>query len=587
MKNVRLIVLACLALISLISIIYPLFSPSEGVLVTSIGDNSACKDVITIGSVIKVIDDKTTLNVNEFREVTRDLGGFITLIINNNPRSCFIPENSTLDIAVRNTGPRGLRFGTDIGEGVFYTYKSKEDISTEDLQDILVIIESRIDKYKLINTDVKIVNNSIQIFTDSTEEEYINYLVERGILKAEFFHEIKIIDNVGELSFNDKTYEIITQEESILVNNSEYKINQYFELDGLDFQVKNITKNTTELSMVVFDEQDLSLPKTNINTRYSRITKQDNNYVFIINTELRDSASEDFEKATKGREITISPAGESFLKEPIIITIDDEPVISLPVSGINAGKKIEEFVIWGFRPSSEEAAKDMLRIISIIETKRMPVKLILTKTGLFESPSSDFFKNISLYVPLFVLLFTGSLFFIRYKKRITPVILLFVTILCELLIIIGTVNLSWLSLLVFLLGVSTSLIKAESYGWLYWLTIFLMLIMSIGASMNSWVINASFIFGILVFTMVSSCLTFIMMDKILTGKISFSQNEYKNSSQKITKNIAIVIGLAFILFFIGNAFKAFSLAIFVGSLTVITITKPIYYNMLSRSKKFT
>ena len=103
-KDFRLILLIVLIFVSLIVVIYPKFSQGTGVIVTSVEKDTPCKDVITVGSIITKITDKSINNRNDFIQFSKSLKGPITLIINDNPRSCIIPENSTLNVDVKNIG---------------------------------------------------------------------------------------------------------------------------------------------------------------------------------------------------------------------------------------------------------------------------------------------------------------------------------------------------------------------------------------------------------------------------------------------------------------------------------------------------
>jgi len=583
MKNARLIILVCLVLVSSVIIVYPWFLGTEGVIVTSVGDNSVCKDIITVGSTIREIAGKQVKNSNEFLEVTKDLKGTITLIINNNPRSCTISENSTLDVTVSGVKAEGLRLGIDIGGGLSYSYMPEKNVSEPTLQNILNVIDYRAKKYGLINTRAKIESNSIQIFTDSVEEEYVNYLVEKGVLEGKFVHKIKMVSNEGEFTFDDKTYDVIFKDnELITINDTDYTNNQYFTLYEMKFYVENVSSNMTELSMIVFDDKDLTPSESDLRTKYSRIMKQDNNYVFIINAQLLEEASKNFARVTKGQEISISPSGESFLRNPMIIAIDGIPLVDLPLRGVDAGKEVKELIIWGFRTTAEEATKDMLRLTSVIETKRLPTKLVLSEAGTFTSSSGEFFINLPLYTLLVVFVVTSFIFFLRYRKGGIMVLPLLLTTLSELLLILGTITSPWIVILIFLFGVPMALIKNEFHGWLSWLTIFLMLIMVIGVITNNWVLNVSSIIGIVVFVVLSSGLGFIIGDSVLYGEESYNQSEYKRSSRKIWYSTAVAMLVILLLFFVGGVFIGAAMTIFVGLLTSVTITKPIYYTIIGK-----
>jgi len=257
MKDYGPLVFVCLSLIVLFIFVYPLIFKTEGVIVTSVGTNSACKDVISVDSYITEITGIPVKNMNDFNKITKDLKGPITLIVDDNPRSCTIPENSSLDVKVRNVRIGGIKTSIEIGGGSYFVFKPKKEVSQNVLQNILSVIESRVKSYNLINTIISTENNSIYIVSGSQEDNYVELLTEKGILNGKIMESIDFTNERSEFTLNNSLYEVVLKSNnSISINGSVYKIDQNFILNDLSFKVENISGNTTMLSIQIFDDKD-------------------------------------------------------------------------------------------------------------------------------------------------------------------------------------------------------------------------------------------------------------------------------------------------------------------------------------------
>jgi len=429
-KDTRLYVFASLVLIASILSVYSYFVKTGGVIVASIDANSACKDIITTDSIITELTGIPIKNSNDFVRVTKNLKGPITMIISGNPRSCNIPENSSLSVIVSNIKSGGLKLSVEINGGTYFLFKPEDKVSQDALQSTLKTIKSRLKSYSLINTIVNVENDSITLVSGLDEEEYTSVLTERGVLECGMIHRLDFTNKKSEFTLNESTYEVLLKKDNLIsINGSEYKKNQALNLDGLNIRVENISSNTTILFVKIFSNGDLLIPKGGVSqTGSSRIIKQNVGYVFVLPVALSNEASKIFAKATAGQEITINSAtGEGFLKSPLTVLIDGKPFIELPVRSVDAGKTIEELILWGYKQTAEAASNDMLRLKSLVEFKELPVTLILKGSGAFRPTTENFYLKILLPGILIPILSISALFFVRYKKNgvvILPLILL-------------------------------------------------------------------------------------------------------------------------------------------------------------------
>jgi len=370
------------------------------------------------------------------------------------------------------------------------------------------------------------------------------------------------------------------------VNDSEYVLKQRFVLDNIEFQVRNISSNTTTFFVNLFNEEDLTVQEETRTGASKRIVKQDGGYVYVIPVSLSEKAGKNFAKATKGQEMTIDPStGESFLQNPLVFSIDEQLIVDLPISGSDVGKEVENLIIWEFKPRIEEATSDMTKIISILETKRLPTNLVLVKTGIFSPTLSDFLITLPLYTILITTVIASLIFFVRYRKRGVMVLpLLFMGFSC-IVLVFGVLSFQWFGLLIFLFGLSTVLISGEAREWVSWLSLFLMFIMVAGIVMSKWVLDVSSIIGLMAILIFSVCQGGIVGDRFLTGKKVYIQAEYKHSLHHMWVLTIIVTLVLTVLFFLGGSFRNFAMSMIIGVLTSTTITTPIYSSLIEKVSK--
>ena len=574
-KDARLISLIFLILIAAGILAFPYLSPSNGVKVISVSKDSPCKDIITQGSIITEVAGVPIKNSQDFVKATRNLRGSTTFIINYNPRSCMIPENSSLGVKVKDVKKEGIKLGVEVGGGVYYYFKPKNQ-SSQTLKQTLSKLESRIKEYDLMDTKVKLINGSFRILTTSSEEDKIWLLTEKGDLEGDLLIPIEFTKNEASFNFNGKVHKISLQDDSVSIEGSSYKEGESFELDGVKIRVQNISKNMTYLYAKVFDENDLTTLKTN-----RRIIKQTNGYVFVVYVTLSEKASENFQKATRGQEATISPSGESFLKTPLVLLIDDKTFLSLPVSESSAGKNVTQLALWGFRRKNEDATQDMIRLSSIIELKGLPTELILERSEEY-IPTSSYF----LTLPFYAILISSSgaivFFFLRYKKRGVLVLHLILLTLAELLLILASISLHYFVILLFIVGVALSALKGEIIDWKGWIGISFLFLTFMGIAISNWSLDVSSLIGLTCFIFFSMIEFSVIGDRLLSKKEVHVESERKRSLRILwfsTTITAIIILPVFLFGFVG-----FTSTFAVGILVSSTLTKPVYWNAITKIK---
>ena len=590
MKDARLFVFVCLVTITLVFFISPYIMKSQGVIVTSVDSNSACGDIIMTDSIITEIAGVPIKNTNDFTRVTKNLKGPVTFIINGNPRSCTIPENSSLSITIRNIKTGGLKFSVDIGGGTYFLFKPKKELPQDVLGNILNTIRFRSNSYNLINTIISIQNDSIKIVSGPEEEEYIKLLTEQGILEGDVIQKIDFTNKRGEFTLNESTYEVLLKKDnSIVINGTEYKENENLELNDLNIRVGNISSNATLLFVKIFDDEDLLLSNGDVSKiGSSRIAKQDSGYVFVLPVMLSSEASKNFARATAGQEIVINPTtGEGFLKFPLTILIDDKPFINLPLRSVDTGKIIGELILWGYKQTAEEASNDLLRLKNIIKFKSLPEELGLIETGDFHPSVGEFYLSLFLYGTLITILVILILFFVRHRKNGVLILPLILLCLGEIVLVSGTIIIPWFILLIFFSGIFFVILRGEIKGLIGWVALFLMFMMVVGIAMTKFVLGYYSVIGMTAVLSSSLILEAIIADKVLNKTDLPLTSELKRFLEKFWWFATIATMFLLPLFFLVDILRGFFATIFVGILTISILITPIYFKIIEKMGKKT
>lgn len=585
-KNFGLLALIFLFLISAASILYTEIKQPIGVIITSVGDKNPCKDIVVVGSTITEIGNKVIKNSNDFYESLGGLEGVITFTINNNPRSCNIPKGSKLDINATNVKKIGMKLGTDLWGGINYFFEVNNKS-----QDLINVLEQRSVKYGLSNTKIDLYNNTfIRITTGPDEEGYITLLTEQGKLEGKIEEPLSLTEKPVEFVFNDKSYEVSLKGKNVKVNESVYEIGDHFNLDGVDISIENFVGNETIISVKIFDDKDLTVIQ-NSKLGYSRIVKQGNGYIFIVPVSLSEKVSENFAKATKNLEVSVNPTtGESYSKYPINIFIDEKQFASIPLLSDEIGKKRDNFILWGYTQSTEDATKSMIRLRTIIELKSLPQKLTLYKNEVFKSNSGSVLTSTLLTVSLISSVVTALFFFVKYRKNGVASIPLILIVLGELVLLFGIVSTDWLMLVIFCAGFVVVLLRGDISNWKNWIGVLTFSVLLIGIFMSKsnggWVLDSSFFVGSIAVIIIGFAFNTFMGIKVLTKKESYTQSDYRVATNKLWLLSTVLAFILIISYFIFSSIYSshigFIMAVSTGLWVNLSLTIPVYSDTIKK-----
>jgi len=228
----------------------------------------------------------------------------------------------------------------------------------------------------------------------------------------------------------------------------------------------------------------------------------------------------------------------------------------------------------------EDTSTLMMRLISLIETKRLPINLNLLRMEEY-SPKTGNYLNLLSYTVLISSVFVAVLFLARYKKRGVVILPLILMCLSELLLIVSVVSVKWFALLIFFFGVSFALSKDEIKGWKSWLAVGFMLMMTIGIVMSKWVFSVYSIFGMIATLLIGIGETVFMSHQFLKKREAYSLVEQKQALKKIWLFTVVASVVLFIIFFF-TPYREFGMTTIVGLIVSTTIVSPVYSSIIER-----
>jgi len=557
-----------LLILSLILTISPLIFKKSVVTIASISKESACKDILLPGSTVEKINEINIKTVEDFNSAVNGLEGRINLMVNGGPRVCEIEQGKRIDAKVIGPENKGIRFGVDITGG-------KEIIlESENVSGSLSLLKTRLKNYGLNNFEFKGISGSSFGIVFSSDYEYkVEKMLEPGAVSVKFVQSVDVRNGTGKFTFNDKSYNVVVNNSTVLVDGESYKIGDILSLDDIEIEVKNITQNYTVFFLNIFDDKDVKEVLTT--EQNSRLFKNKGEYVYVLNALISEEAGERFAKVTKGQPAIINPEGEDYLQEPLIVFADDEIITTVPVLKTDAGNKIDRFVVWGVEKEKDTAERKLLMLISYLKTGRLSGIKIIERIDV--PPEKKSLVNLSLYSLLGLSILLCFFSFIRNKnfKIVAVNILVF---LGEILLLLGVASSQIFVLILTTFCVVLGFVNNQGHDWKRYITVILMFVISFGAVANKLTVTSQTVLGLSVGISIG-LVQFILLNE----GFSKSPNKIEKFSNYIwIASFAIVLALA-ILFFTEsykNVAISFAIALMIG----MTITKPEYIKLVNKLK---
>jgi preprotein translocase subunit SecD len=444
MKDWRIVLFVVLLIGSLIAIAP---STEKSVIVKSVSADSPLYGKLAVGDRLEWINERTIASPDDIAPF-EDFVGTLRFV-----------HNGKLDLADIKTPGLGLtleeqtfgkvKFGLDIVGGTRVLLEPKGNVTADIIQQTIATLQTRINIYGLKEAKFQAVNDVItgkkyvQIeMTGGSRQEIDSLLARQGKFDAKMPKAVLLTDGRGELL--NKT--VVVSGGSLTVDGKPYAVNGTLVINGVPFQVLNLSSSSVTFLATVLTGNDVTSVciTEQAGICASRITKLQTGYQFMFQITVSDDGARKFADVTRGMRQIVEPAtGESYLESKIYFYIDDNPITELNVGADLAGRALTDPSINGFRKTRDEAVKEKLALQSILQSGSLPVTLEVTRVDQISPTLGAGFLKSAVLSGALAALGVIAVLFVRYRKLKLALPVAF-TAISEVIMILGVAaTISW------------------------------------------------------------------------------------------------------------------------------------------------
>jgi len=459
-------------------------------------------------------------------------------------------ETPGLGIIVSKPSSSNLQFGLDLVGGTRVLLQPKGNVTDALVQQITATLETRINVFGLREAKFQTIKdvsgiNYIQIeMAGGSREEVESLLAKEGKFEGKIPKTIKLSNDVGTLNLNN-SYTITLQNDSIEINNILVRLNESSLIEGIPFQLTNLTNQSAVLLFTVFTGKDIQSvclqEQQGICT--SRITLVKGGYEFNFQIFITQESAENFAKVTKDMTVITDPnSGSKYLESRIYLYLDENLITELSISSDLKGQAYTSPAITGFRTTREDALKEQLMLKSILQSGALPASLEIIRIDQISAALGKEFAQATVIAAVVASIAVALVIYIRYRsfKILLPNILFSIF---ELTITLGV------------------------------------------ASIIKWTIDLASIAGIIAAIGTGTNDQIIIIDEILLGggateeekKVYSTKQRVKKAFFFVFSAASTIIASVIPMMFIGvGAMKGFAVTTLIGVFIGIVITRPAF-----------
>jgi len=525
-----------------------LIAPSpgqKGVVITAIASGSPFTGKVQVGETITWANEKEINSPEDLYEFENFTGTF--RFMHSEKLDLVNLEEPGLGITVVKKPSSNLQFGIDLVGGTRVLLKPKGVATDATIQQIASTLETRINVFGLKEAKFQPIkdvsgNSYIQVeMAGGSEKEIKDLLAKQGYFEGKIPKIITFTNSAGKLDL-EKSYSVILKNNSIEINDIIVNLNENSKIEGIDFQLTNLTNDSAVLFFTVFTGSDIQSVclQDQPGICVSRITMVSGGYEFNFQVFITQKGAENFAKVTKDMKVlTDSNTGSKYLESKIYLYLDENLITDLSISSELKGQAYTTPSITGFRTTRDEALKEQLMLKSILQSGALPTSLEIIRVDQISPNLGKEFFQATLIAGLIASITVAAVLYIRYRslKILLP-------------------NMIWsISELLITLG---------------------------GAALIKWTLDLGSIAGIIAAIGSGTNDQVIIIDEILGGE-SEEERTY-NTKQKVKKAFfyvfsaaATIIASVIPMMFIGvGAMKGFAVTTLLGIFIGVVITRPAF-----------
>lgn len=492
----------------------------------SIKEDAKCGD-LQIGDIITRIEGNNIKNKRDFNIIEKSVATDrrVSMVVSGGPGSCIVLNAGELGIEVSDIFSKGFRFGPDLVGGEKFLLSSSGGLSYGDVSYISDALEKRLKVAGMKNSVISAEGKSIAIYAPAGSD--VGLILVNGRIEAVIEQELTLSNDTGKIKVGNSSYDILWGGSDVIVEGVVYGVDDFFEIDGVQFKVLNSTNESIVVSALVFDNSGVGDVVGSVGyVNYETVSKQ---YQFNIPVELSQTAGDRFSEITDGL-IPLYGIGSGALNGMLVYYLDGEEVSRLSIPADMAGTPIKTISIVGSENTMREAID----------------KKMLIEIGLDGYIEKDLYvENIEPFPGAF-----GWLIWVGAVVLIGSVAAMFA---------VGLIRYKSLRI-----GAVGSLLLGLEITYILGFVSFLQSVMSSG-----WVMDAGSLIGLCVFSIISAVQMIILTEKIVKMRV------VKNYS----RFVVVVFVVGFIALF--TQLNRVGLVLVLGSMIGSILTKPAYIDFLA------
>jgi len=402
-----------------------LIAPSpgqKGVIVESIVANSPFSGKVQVGETITWVNEKDVSSPDDIYAFENFTGTF--RFIHSGKLELVSLNGQGLGLSVSKIPSSNLQFGIDLVGGTRVLLKPKTSVSDSVIQQITSTLETRINVFGLKEAKfqpIKDVNGNsfIQIeMAGASKEEIETLLAKEGKFEGKIPRIVTFSNNSGKITL-EKDYTVVLKNDSIEINNTLLRLNESSTLEGIPFQLTNITNDSTVLFFTVFSGSDIKSvclqDQPGICT--SRIMQVSGGYEFNFQVFITTEGAERFAKITKDLKVITDPSsGSKYLDSKIFLYLDENLITELSIAADLKGQAYTTPAITGFRKTRDDTVKEQLMLKSILKSGSLPVSLEIIRVDQISPNLGREFIEATLIAAIVASITVATVLYIRYRS---------------------------------------------------------------------------------------------------------------------------------------------------------------------------
>lgn len=408
-----------------VAVFYIMPSFGKGVVVKSVAADSPLASKLKPGELLSwanEIDISSPGGMTQFDNFT----GTFRFIHNGKLDLAEIREPG-LGITVAQKPFSRLNFGMDLigGTRVLLKPANATNVSSDVLASAITTLETRINIYGLRESKFQSVNdvsgNSyVQIeMAGGSREEIEGLLARTGQFEGKIPKLVALADGNGSLRIGNRNYMVTLADGGVKIADQTIALNDTFKLDGINWQLANLTNNTAVMVATVFTGADIKTVCTyeQPGICMSRVLSQGKSWQFTFTIYISTEGAERFAAVTKGMRVLIEPTtGEGYLESKIYLFLDQKPISDLSIASDLAGRVATEVSITGSRDTREAADTEKRILQSVLSSGALPIQLSIVKVDQISASLGAEFAHAAMLATIIASAAVMGVIYLRYRR---------------------------------------------------------------------------------------------------------------------------------------------------------------------------